>query len=436
MASISRDPNGRRTIQFVGSDGKRRSVRLGKVSQRTAETIKVKVESLVTAAITSSMDDETARWVASLDQPLSDKLAAVGLVSLRRSTTLATFLDDYLASRIDVKPTTLATWKQTRNCLVATIGADKPLRSIDMTAAEGFKTTLLTSDLSPTTVQKRIQAAREFFNVAHRRGLISANPFAHVKATAVLDPERSRFVTREQTALVIDACPDCEWRLIVALCRFGGMRCPSEVLSLRWQDIDWERDRIAVQSPKGERHGKAVRAMPLFPELRPFLEEAFNLAAPGTVYVIHHNRKPEEKRVDGRSCNYRTRFERIVRRAGLTPWPRIFHNLRASRETELAADYPIHVVTAWLGNTPKIAMRHYLMATEADFDKAVQNPVQQPHAKPRNVPQEALHAHGGEGSHFHAVQHLTNWCDDTTQKKAEANGNRTHPGPLRAPHWF
>ena len=112
------------------------------------------------------------------------------------------------------------------------------------------------------------------------------------------------------------------------------MRCPSEVLSLRWQDVDWERGRIAVQSPKGERHGKAVRSLPLFPEVRPYLEEAFSLATPGTVYVIHHNRKPEEKRVDGRSCNYRTRFEKIVRRAGLTPWPRIFHNLRASRETE------------------------------------------------------------------------------------------------------
>jgi len=214
------------------------------------------------------------------------------------------------------------------------------------------------------------------------------------------------------------------------------MRCPSEVLSLRWQDVDWERGRIAVQSPKGERHGKAVRSLPLFPELRPYLEEAFSLATPGTVYVIHHNRKPEEKRVDGRSYNYRTRFEKIVRRAGLTPWSRIFHNLRASRETELTADYPIHVVTAWLGNTPKIAMRHYLMATEADFDKAVQYPVQQPHAKPRNVPQEALHVHRGEGPHFHAVQHLANWCDGTHENMAEVNGNRTHPGPLRTPHWF
>ena len=34
MASLSKQPNGRRTIQFVGSDGKRRSIRFGKISQR------------------------------------------------------------------------------------------------------------------------------------------------------------------------------------------------------------------------------------------------------------------------------------------------------------------------------------------------------------------------------------------------------------------
>ena len=34
MASITRESNGRRTIQFVCGDGKRRSIRLGKVSQR------------------------------------------------------------------------------------------------------------------------------------------------------------------------------------------------------------------------------------------------------------------------------------------------------------------------------------------------------------------------------------------------------------------
>ena len=33
--------------------------------------------------------------------------------------------------------------------------------------------------------------------------------------------------------------------------------------------------------------------------------------------------------------------------------------------------YPVHVVTSWLGNTPSIAMRHYLMTTDEHFEAAV-----------------------------------------------------------------
>ena len=52
MASISRRSNGRREIQFTSANGKRPIIRLGKVSQRAAESIKVHIERLVTSAIT------------------------------------------------------------------------------------------------------------------------------------------------------------------------------------------------------------------------------------------------------------------------------------------------------------------------------------------------------------------------------------------------
>jgi integrase len=60
------------------------------------------------------------------------------------------------------------------------------------------------------------------------------------------------------------AAPDAEWRLLIAPSRCGGMRCPSEHLSLRWQDVDWERTRFRVDSPK-----TGQRWVPIFPELRP-----------------------------------------------------------------------------------------------------------------------------------------------------------------------
>jgi hypothetical protein len=52
------------------------------------------------------------------------------------------------------------------------------------------------------------------------------------------------------------------------------------------------------------------------------------------------------------------------RSTGLTPWPELFHNFRASRQTELPQTYPIHVVCTWLGNAVAEAAGHYLQTVE------------------------------------------------------------------------
>ena len=70
---------------------------------------------------------------------------------------------------------------------------------------------------------------------------------------------------------MIDACPSTEWKTLVALSRYAGLRVPSEALLLRWQDINWETDRMLVHSPKTEHHaGHATRVVPIFAALRPY----------------------------------------------------------------------------------------------------------------------------------------------------------------------
>ena len=44
--------------------------------------------------------------------------------------------------------------------------------------------------------------------------------------------------------------------------------------------------------------------------------------------------------------------------------------MRASRQTELQREFPLHVVSIWLGNSPRIAQQSYLLVTEDDFAKA------------------------------------------------------------------
>jgi hypothetical protein len=92
-------------------------------------------------------------------------------------------------------------------------------------------------------------------------------------------------------------------------------------------------------------------------------------------------------------------FNGKAKRAGLKTWPRLFHNLRASRETELVERFPVQVVTSWLGNTPAVATRHYLMTAEAHFaaalgdEKAAQKTARRVHAECRGDSRGAQAAH-------------------------------------------
>jgi hypothetical protein len=43
---------------------------------------------------------------------------------------------------------------------------------------------------------------------------------------------------------------------------------------------------------------------------------------------------------------------------------------RASRQTELQREFPLHVVCSWLGNSPRIAQQSYLLVTKVYFAKA------------------------------------------------------------------
>src|SRR5262249_35700235 len=116
------------------------------------------------------------------------------------------------------------------------------------------------------------QVGRQFFRAAVRKNLIPRNPFEDVKAPGMANEARKFFINRETTAAVMDACPSAEWRLIFALSRFAGLRCPSEHLTLEWRDVDWERGRFLIRSPK-----TGDRWVPIFPELRRYLEEVFDL---------------------------------------------------------------------------------------------------------------------------------------------------------------
>src|SRR5713101_2890526 len=184
MASISTNENGNRTIQFVAADGKRRTVRLGKISLRLAKEFKLKVESLVAvAALGCPLDLESAAWVSKIGNDLATKLAAVGLIPRRAmARPLSEFLDNYIAQRTDHKPNTTKTIDQARRLLVGYFGADRSLDMITVADADNWRNDLRTNGYKPATVATQIKRAKQMFQHAVDGEILERNPFAKLKA--------------------------------------------------------------------------------------------------------------------------------------------------------------------------------------------------------------------------------------------------------------
>lgn len=351
MASLTQESSGSWRIEFR-RDGKRHFLRIGSMPRKSADLIKTRVESLLSHALSSiPLAPDVAAWVGSVGDGLASKLAAVGLLPKRekaRDYTVKEWVERYIDGKAGAADNSLKNYRQAAQKLYDGFGPDRPITDVTPERAERWADGLR-KDYAPAYAARLVKFARTFFKSAP----LPANPFAGVRAGSMANASLLRFVTREEIDRVLAACPDVRWRLIVALARFAGLRCPSEVRALTWPDIDWPRGRFLVRSPKT----KQDRWVPTFPEVREPLEEHRRDAAPDSVRVVEFD-------------HLRTHFVRIVERAGLTPWPRLFQNLRASRETELLATYPQHVVTAWIGHTAAVGAKHYWSVTEDHFVQA------------------------------------------------------------------
>ena len=393
MASVSTDKRtGARAVLVVCPDGKRRPIRLGKVTKAQANEVKRHIEHLANFRVHgSALPPSTAEWLANVPDRFRKRLIVCGLTESRAQAdvpTLGQWLEQYVTGRADVKERTRLNFEAARRDLLKHFGPDVQLDEITAGHADAFGVWLRTGrdpKLAEGTARRRAKRCKQFFAAAIKRRLLVENPFAGIKCSSFSE-DRFHFVSQADAEAVLEACPDIEWKLIFALARWGGLRVPSEILALRWEDVLWDRERFTVHSAKTAHHeGKGSRAVPIFPELAPLFRDAFEAAEDGAEHVITRYRCPNQ--------NLRTHLLRIIKRAGGTPWPKLFVNLRATRASELAESFPAHVCAAWLGHSVEIARKHYLMTTDEHFQRAA-GATQKAAQQVREVPEMACS--GGE----------------------------------------
>lgn len=355
----------RKYIGVADQAGVMRSIALGIVTQEQAQDFCDHLRAVIAAQrIGAALGDDLERWLASLAQPILNRLAELGLHKKREAATLGDFIERYIESRRDeLAETTLADMHQAANFLYDYFGATRPLRMIAPAECDGWRSWLkaqrhdgIAAEYSEAYLAKITSHTKRFLRAAVRDGFLAENPLERLKVGSFCNPARQRFVTRETAAAVLAACKTAEQRLIFSLGRFGGLRIPSEAKQLKWADVDWERGRITIARKKTEE-----RVIPLFPELVEPLQDHREERWDRLPYVFC--------RLYGKT-HYADRIAKAVKKSGVTPWPRLLHNLRASRATELMQDYPIHVVAAWIGHSPGVALEHYAMVRDSDFERA------------------------------------------------------------------
>jgi len=119
-------------------------------------------------------------------------------------------------------------------------------------------------------------------------------------------------------------------------------------------------------SPKtAHLEGRERRAIPIFKELRPYLEALQGSKESDFVFGFLRDGSNARQQV----CKL---FKKALESAGLEPWPRLLSNLRASRATEIALEFGSKAESAWIGHGADTAMNHYLMVTETTWRKAVE----------------------------------------------------------------
>lgn len=419
MASVAKDGKSKR-VQFIGPEsGRRLGISLPRCSARDAETIAGHVEELISAKIRGrAASPATAAWLTDIGDTLYEQIVKVGLVEPRQKApvvTLGQFTADYIESRrSDAKPRTIINLSVSRRELVRFFGEDRAMGEITSGHAIEFRSAMLGRGLADNTVRRHLGRARQFFAAAIDKGLVQKNPFFHkqIKVAVRGNPDRRHFISREVIDRVLAVCEDDpQWQTIIGLARYAGLRTPSETLALKWSDIDWANNLITVHCPKLERLERhATRTIPLFAELQPILLRAHAESPEGNDFVIHGKLRA--------GCgNWRTQFERLIRRSGQEPWGCLFQNLRSSREVELSEVFPWFTVCTWMGHSREVAAEHYMSVPAEHIARAVAGviapsqiraeSVQSVHAEPCRTSQDQ----GGEDGKTAFCGQKTRGCD-------------------------
>jgi len=172
-------------------------------------------------------DLEVSAWIKGISSStLSKRMQRLGLIGSDvglLEVSIKDFMERFFAT-LTCKQSARTFYGHTRRCLETFLGAGKHMRSVKMADADAWKAWLVSNEkLAPATVSRRIIAARTMWKKALRWKLVAESPFAGIRAGNQQNESRKFFLKPEVIDALIDVTPDVEWKVLIALSRYGGL---------------------------------------------------------------------------------------------------------------------------------------------------------------------------------------------------------------------
>lgn len=358
MASLQKNKD-RYTLQF-SLHGKRITWRLGSLNGRTAASFKFQLESLVESLnMGQKANKSVLAWIDGLTPMYRDFLVRHGLVEEKGSSSLGKFLSFAMDKHYSGSAkNTVRNMSNVQRQLIARFGDTADMESITKGDIEIWKRDLIAEKHSDANVASYLEKSRRFFNLAVDHEILQKTPFRGISIPSCTNVDRVVYVDSAKINQLLSVC-DVNWKALVCLSRYTGLRCPSDIKSLKWAAIDFDRKRILSDRQKTSR----TVEIPMQPEVESALKAMLDVTGESE-YVFK-----DDIRLSGETIYKRLKL-RVIK-AGLTPWPRLTTNLRVSMGVDWKnAGIPHSTYSVWLDHSEAVQKSHYEHISDAEFDLA------------------------------------------------------------------
>ena len=259
----------------------------------------------------------------------------------------------------EISPSTYHNYKHMVEHHMSNCFGDTPLWQISFWDIENYYSYLEFNGLSSTTVRHHHALIKCVFHEAHRLGIIQEDPTEFLKAPKRQPPKVSYYSLQEAQQL-IEMVKGTKLEVPVTLSLTYGFR-RSEALGLRWEDIDFQENRIFVRHTvvEGLVDGKRTlvgreimktvgsrRTLPLFEPITTMLKEEWERKSDLNPVFVCSDRKGETMKPDVLTHD----FKKFLGEHGLRHIR--YQDLRHScASLMLAAHVSLIQVQHWLGHS-------------------------------------------------------------------------------------